>query len=96
MKEEKNLTQQELADIRLETSRNIILTFRDIYDLKDIKEWADREWEDHLIVWNYMEQVRMTCLQKDRGDLWEEWRKNHKMSYVGFQTLNDLMEKLDK
>lgn len=96
MKEGKSYTQEEMAQIKLEISRSVLLTFRDIYDLKKIKEWADREWEDHLVLWNYMEQVRMKCLEQGKGNLWEEWKKNHKMSWLGFQTLNDLMEKLDK
>ena len=90
MEKNKSYTQQELAEIRLEVSKFPIITFRDIYDLKEIKRWAETAWENNLVLWNYMEKVRMTCLEKGRGDLWEEWKKNNKMTYVGFQTLNDL------
>ncbi len=96
MEEKKSLTQQELAEIRLTTSKSVISTFQDVYDLKKIKRWAVREWNDHLVLWGYMEQVRMACLEKGKGDLWKKWKKKHKMSFVGFDTLNNLMGQLDK
>lgn len=96
MKEDKNYTQEEMAQIKLEVSRNVILTFRDLDSLKEIKKWAETAWENNKVLIDYIERVRMKCLEKGKGELWEEWKKNNKMSWLGFQTLNDLMEKLDK
>jgi len=94
MKKGKSYTQEEMAQIKLEISRNVLLTFRDIWDLKDIKRWADTKWEEHLTLWDYMEKLRMQSLECGRPDLFEEWKKDNLMSFLSFQSLNELKDKM--
>ena len=96
MKKEKSYTQEEMAQIRLEVSKYPIITFRDLEDLKEIKRWAETAWKNNLVLIDYIEKVRMKCLEKGQGELFETWKKNNKMTCLGFQTLNDLEGKLDK
>lgn len=85
---------QEMAEIRLTVSKNLISTFRDLADLKKLKDWVDEEWKDHEKLSDYIEKLRIYALECGKPELFEEWKRNNKMSYLGFKSLNELKAKL--
>jgi len=88
------LTQKELAEKKLEISKSLILTFRDLRDLKELREWCNREWQENLDLYKYVDRMRMYSLEIGKPELWEEWKKDNEKALLSFKSLNELKDKM--
>ena len=87
-------TMQEMANIKLEATKYLVSTFEDLKNLKELKKWVGEEWKDHEKLSDYIEKLRIYALECGKPELFEEWEKNNKMSYLGWKSLNELKAKL--
>jgi len=94
MIEGKSYTQQELAEIRLKPTKYLISTFRDLKDLKELKKWTDEQFKENESLINYIEKLRIYSLESGQPELFKKWEKENETSFLGFDSLDELNDKL--
>jgi len=87
-------TMQEMAEIRLEATKYLISTFRDLKDLEELKKWVDEEFENYQDLIKHVDKMRMLSLLYNKPELFEEWKRDNLMSPMGYETLNILRDQL--
>jgi len=93
LEEEKNYSIKE-TEIRLKPTKYRISTFRDLADLREMKKWVDEKMANYVDLELYIDKMRMQSLECGRSDLFEEWKRDNLMSFLSFDSLNKLKDKM--
>lgn len=87
-------TMKEMSEIKLEATKYLISTFKDLLDFMKLKKWVDEEYKNYSDLIEHIDKMRMLSLLYGKPELFEKWKKDNQMSFMEFKTLNKLRDDL--